>query len=630
GGNYSSSQSAIIIPQPGSQTKFVIFAVSAYTNSNVVYSIVDMSLDNGLGDVIPGKKSIPVLSNTGEYIQATPSSDGTFWWVLTHKGGTSDYYTYRVTEDGVDIENPVISTTGSPSTSNGDIGFIKFNNSATRLVRTAYISHFFDISNFDNQTGIVSNALQFPLQYAYGAEFSPNERFIYVSAYGSQGVKQYDLQAGTTVQEIEATKYTFSTLSNGALLTAPDGKIYSSRHGASALDVINNPNLSAAQANYQLNALDLEGKTAQLGLINIVADFVSQAPPQLADLNVLSITEDLAQISVEINSDGGSSIIQRGFEFGMSPNALQEYLVPGGTGTMQYTFENLLPDTQYFFTAFAENQHGRTTLEVQNFTTENEVDDTPPVAICVENLTVQLSENGIAIINESMIDNGSFDDVGIESIVLNIYEFSCFDIGEQPVTLTITDTSGNVSSCTTAVFVEDITPPVIELAENQTTQFVIDSSEYYLPNYFEESIFIATDVCTNPVVNLTQFPLPGTLLTAGIHQITLTAIDFSNNSSEYAFEILIQQTLATSDYQAFEALYLYPNPASDFVTIKNPLNLEINFVEIYDLNGRLVKSINFEQVSESNTLDISDLASASYLVFIKNDRNQIYKQLIVK
>lgn len=630
GGDFSSSQSALIIPHPGNESQYILFAVSAYTISNVVYSVIDMDLNNGLGDVVQGMKAISVLNGTCEYLQATKSADGTFWWVLTHKSGSSNYYAYKLTTAGVDIENPVISNTGSTTSGFGDIGFIKFSNSGNRLVRTGYISNTFDVSDFDPSTGVVSNTFMFSSPSAYGAEFSPNGRYLYIAAYGPQGVNQFDLQGGTTMSEIEATQYNYSNLANGTLLSAPDGKIYSSRHGASALDVINFPNLPAAQANYEQNAVNLGGRTAQLGLINIVADFVSQGPPQLSDLIAFSISDNEAQLSVEIYSDGGASITQRGFELGTTPNNLQQYLVSGETGNMQLVFENLLSGTQYFYTAFAENGHGRTTLEIQSFITQNEIDDTPPVAICVETLTVQLDVYGMASIDVSMIDNGSFDDVEIESIVLDVYEFTCNELGEQLVTLTVTDTAGNSSTCTTTVVVEDDQAPVIEYSENLSFQFIIEAPQYTLPDFFEEGIFTASDACTDPLNNLSQSPEPHTILFAGIHQITLTATDDSNNVSNYTFEIEIGQTLSNVEIDSIENLFLYPNPARDVTYISNPSNSEINSVDIYDINGRLVKTINFENVSENSSFDVSNLASASYLVILKNDFDQTVKQLIVK
>lgn len=460
GGDPSSAQSAIVVPHPSNSDLYYLFTVSAYIHSEVFYSIIDMSLNGGLGDVIADSKAISVLEETGEYIQAVPSADKTFWWVLLHKSGTSDYYAYKLTSEGLDLENPVISSTGTTSGTNGDIGFIKFNNLGNKLVRTSYIHNHFNISDFDNATGVVSNSLHFPVYAAYGAEFSPNNRFLYISAFSSMGLKQYDLDAGSTVSEIQSSAYTYNHTATGALQIAPDGKIYSSRYGAQALDVIHSPNQQGSTATFELNGQTLGGASAQLGLPNFITNLVSQTPPVLNQLLVSEITSDSAIIQATVSSDGGATITERGFYYGTTPNPDSNMtLVSGSTGVMSLLLEGLEPNSTYYFSAFATNTHGTTLLTGGEFSTLEAIDTEPPTAICVEEITIQLDENGIATITSLMIDNGSFDNVAIESISLDIYDFSCADLGENLVTMTVTDTSGNSSNCQTLVIIEDLIAP---------------------------------------------------------------------------------------------------------------------------------------------------------------------------
>ena len=104
--------------------------------------------------------------------------------------------------------------------------------------------------------------------------------------------------------------------------------------------------------------------------------------------------------------------------------------------------------------------------------------------ICsVQDITVQLSF-GSATITVNDIDNGSYDDCAINSIVLSQYNFDSNDIGQNVVTLTITDNSGNSSSCDAIVTVEDET-----LGHEEWN---IDSIEVY-PNPFKNSITINTN-----------------------------------------------------------------------------------------------------------------------------------------
>jgi hypothetical protein len=631
GGDSSSSQSAVVVPYPGNSDKYFLFTVSAYVNSDLVYSIVDMSLNNGMGDIQPDAKAIPVLNGTGEYIQATLSADQTFWWVLTHKSGTSDYYAFKLTSNGIDLENPVISSTGTASSSLGDIGFLKFNNIGTKVVRTSYISNYFNISEFDNNTGAVSNTFHIPLHSAYGAEFSPNSRFLYISAYSSMGLKQYDLNSGSTASQIAASAYSYSSVNTGALQSAPDGKIYSSRHGASALDVIHTPNLPGISANFQLNAQPLGGATTQLGLTNLISSLVSQGPPVISQLNTSDISFESATLHANVESDGGATITQRGFYFGTSSNVYEnEIIVTGTIGEMSLAVSGLDENTVYYFSAFAVNEHGTTHLEGGSFTTQEALDNVPPLAICYEAITIQLDENGNAYITPEMIDNGSTDNEGIESLSLDITDFSCSDIGQNTVILTVTDFSGNISSCTTIVIVEDILAPEISVIEDHTIDLAAAETYFTIPDYFREGLITVIDNCNGTMDKVTQTPTPGTILDEGRYTVTISATDNSHNVAMQTFEIVITGAYSSETPSQNSDLSVYPNPATSSFNILNPNDNTIESISIFDLQGRLVHSVEPDEHKNFEQIDVSHLATSVYSVVIETDGNSTVKQLVIK
>lgn len=631
GGDASSSQSAVVVPYPGHNDKYFLFTVSAYVNSNLVFSIVDMSLNNGMGDIMPGAKAIPVLNGTGEYIQATLSGDGTFWWVLTHKSGTSDYYAFKLTSSGLDLGNPVISSTGTATTTQGDIGFLKFNNLGTKIVRTSYISNHFNISDFDNDTGVVSNTLHIPLNSAYSAEFSPNSRFLYVSAYSSLGLKQYDLQAGNTVTQIAASAYSYSNVNTGALQTAPNGKIYSSRYGAHSLDVIHAPNLPGASANFQLNGQSLGGTTAQLGLTNIISSLVSQGPPLVSQLSVSDISFDSGILHANIVSDGGATITQRGFYYGTSPTIHEnQTVISGTTGAMSLAVSGLEETTVYYFSAFAVNEHGTTYLDGGSFTTEEAIDIEPPLVICHGVITIQLDENGNASITSEMIDNGSTDNEGIESYFLDITDFSCSDIGENTVIMTVTDFSGNTSTCSATVIVEDNIAPKISDIQDHNINLDFTLPYFTVPDYFNEGLITVTDNCTSTVDNITQTPMPGTLLSEGIYTVTINAVDDYNNIATHTFEIVVTGTLSNDTPSQTLDFIVYPNPATSDFNILNSKGYSIESLALYDLQGRLVHNIKPDLYKNLQKIDISYLAKSVYVLVIHAEGKSMVKQLIIK
>src|SRR5690606_36902123 len=75
--------------------------------------------------------------------------------------------------------------------------------------------------------------------------------------------------------------------------------------------------------------------------------------------------------------------------------------------------------------------------------------DNPPVANCVTELTVPLDATGTASITSNDINDGSTDDFGIDTLIIDIDTFDCSNIGTPvSVTLTVTDSIGQTDTCT--------------------------------------------------------------------------------------------------------------------------------------------------------------------------------------
>jgi hypothetical protein len=100
--------------------------------------------------------------------------------------------------------------------------------------------------------------------------------------------------------------------------------------------------------------------------------------------------------------------------------------------------------------------HGQTppALSTVPFTDLTIIDNTPPNAIC-QNISVTPNVGtGSVTITPAQINNNSTDNVGIATYSLNITTFTCTNIGTPvTVTLTVTDTSGNSSTCNALVTV---------------------------------------------------------------------------------------------------------------------------------------------------------------------------------
>jgi len=84
--------------------------------------------------------------------------------------------------------------------------------------------------------------------------------------------------------------------------------------------------------------------------------------------------------------------------------------------------------------------------------TVNVTDNENPTALC-RNLTVPVDDTGTAVITPAQVDNGSGDNCGVDTMTLDRDTFACADMGDNTVTLTVTDVNGNVDTCQATVTV---------------------------------------------------------------------------------------------------------------------------------------------------------------------------------
>ncbi|HLL96576.1 MAG TPA: gliding motility-associated C-terminal domain-containing protein, partial [Spirosoma sp.] len=125
---------------------------------------------------------------------------------------------------------------------------------------------------------------------AYGAEFSPDGKSLYVtmladtntdgSQKGSSYIVKYDLnQTGDSLLTQSRTVVDSSTTRQyGSIQVGPDGRLYVAIKGSSTLGTIENPNGGLLDSlRFNPGGQTLGGKTSQLGLPNLVANFNDNA-----------------------------------------------------------------------------------------------------------------------------------------------------------------------------------------------------------------------------------------------------------------------------------------------------------------------------------------------------------------
>lgn len=287
-GSKSATQSAIIVPVPGSKTKYHLFTVpceeasGAYTTGGskdpadgVRYNIVDpgtRTVTNKNTQFSPA--SVPVT----EGLTAVPDFAGTGYWVIFHQAGdktapatsVNTWFAYHVHPGNTNATTGVITLTAAdrhsynlgtgingalasgpnPASSNGQV-LIKANSCFNRVAMVhSFKSKLVEVFTFDNSTGVmtgvtysITNFQAGDVNELYGLEFSPDGKSIFVGVLGQnfgaatsgRAMYQFNVTSestGTINTAANTSRRTTTVAANGLgqFQLGPDGNIYYSHH----------------------------------------------------------------------------------------------------------------------------------------------------------------------------------------------------------------------------------------------------------------------------------------------------------------------------------------------------------------------------------------------------------------
>lgn len=283
-GDASSTQSAVIVPDPTDGDIFYIFTVDACQNNlanGIRYSKVDMSANAGLGKVDLTEKNILLAQPVAEKISAVGHYNQQSVWVLTHGYNNNTFYAFLIDENGVNTTPQTYDVglvhygTNDPWDACGDLGnargYMKASPDGSKIAVAIGRSENFEIVDFNNSTGEISNPVTFTgYTNTYGVEFSPDGSKLYLSTQstGTGVIYQVDLDNGNLITQVGSASNSF-----GALQIASDQNIYATRVGTNYLAVIEEPDEAGTACDYSNNGIYLGSGTAQYGLPTFIQSF---------------------------------------------------------------------------------------------------------------------------------------------------------------------------------------------------------------------------------------------------------------------------------------------------------------------------------------------------------------------
>ncbi len=279
----SASQGALIIPMPGNTQQYYVFSLTSMEQNGVgnagklYYSVIDMSLNGGMGDVVPGKKGIFVDGGLSERMTAVAGDRCNIWVITCSLDAHIRAYEINFTiVDPVPVESPV----GMDQLFTGNLAISSDGKklAATKCNVFGQGLNGAMLFDFDITTGLASNPVNLLPDYGgYSVCFSPDNSKLYVIG-GFQRLFQYNLSLGSAAA-IQASETNIGAASMTDLKIAPNGEVYFKAADYLAgspnyLAALNTPNLPGAAAGYTANAVMLLPGTSALGsLPNVVPVF---------------------------------------------------------------------------------------------------------------------------------------------------------------------------------------------------------------------------------------------------------------------------------------------------------------------------------------------------------------------
>jgi len=187
--------------------------------------------------------------------------------------------------------------------------------------------------------------------------------------------------------------------------------------------------------------------------------------------------------------------------------------------------------------------------------------------------------------------------------------------------------------------------PVLNLgpSNNELTVWTKSMSDSYDPETYRIMYYVGTGIPT-ALANFTQiYPALGNASAPypnwGLQTVALNA--YSNqqirigirctSADHYMFMVddfkVTSSALGVNDVLSSK-FSVYPNPSNGIINLTNSESIQVSQIEITDLNGRIVKTVNTADTFNDIQINVSDLSSGVYMMNINSDQGKAVKKIV--
>lgn len=290
----------LIVQFPDKENLYYVFT-TALQGQNLCYSVIDMSLDGGLGAVVEDKKFVFIDSDVRVGVVKAAYGAGCYTWLITHSIGTNKFRSYKIDALGIDTE-PVISEAGFFGNNIHDYlssVIVLTKDSKNLFLSCGTTMASVELFSFDNSSGVITTG-QLLTNYgftgrAHSIALSPDDTKLFMTGGpDGGGLIQFDLNS---LPAIDTFTFADGRNINGQLRLGPDDKIYMSSHKGLYTIVKPDQKGSAAELRIDYITLPAGAKTSPHFMGNV---FVSR--PAIKNTTIKDTISCDEQLELKIES----------------------------------------------------------------------------------------------------------------------------------------------------------------------------------------------------------------------------------------------------------------------------------------------------------------------------------------
>jgi hypothetical protein len=349
------------------------------------------------------------------------------------------------------------------------------------------------------------------------------------------GANTIILSGSDSTGNIGSASFTVNVLDTiTPILTTKPATIYLSNSGTATLtssQVVLNSSDNCGLTSTSLSASNFT--CANLGNNNVTVTATDGSTNSRSGIAIVSVADTLKpnalaqNKTIYLNASGLASITAAQVDNGSTDNCT---ITSRSISKSNFTIADLGSNLINFTVTDNSNNSSQTQVQIS-------VLDTIRPIVQTQNRSIYLNNSGTATVSVSQVNNGSSDNVGINSFQLSKTVFTCADLGINQVFLTLTDISNNSSSASANITVLDTIKPVVN-TQNVTLYLNAIGQATLSTNAANNS---STDNC-----GITSLSLSKTLFTCndkGVNTIQLNALDASNNSASANLQVTVLDTV---------------------------------------------------------------------------------------